>query len=128
MREISTPKASIPQFEDYFQSISTPPPPDLRGQNPFEEKSFVDEIISEVPSLPLDFPEVNDQWYKSALTKGQGLLFESRAVEISFGVCIEKSYMATVRVGIRARSAVVVRAVEVVDNVVGTVRVEMGFR
>jgi hypothetical protein len=124
----SPPQASIPQFEDYFQDIPAIPPPDLRGQNPFEEKSFVDEIIAEVHSLPLDFPEVNDQWYKSALTKAQGLLFESRAVEIGFAVSVQKSNVALVKVTIRARSPVVVRAVEAVDNVVGTVRVEMGFR
>ena len=88
----------------------------------------MDEIIAEVHPLPLDFPEVNDQWYKSALTKGQGQLFESRAVEIAFAVSIQKSNIAALRVTIRARTPVVVRTVEAVDNVVGTLRVEMGFQ
>ena len=120
--------ASIPQFDDYFQEVASNPLSDLRAQNPFEEKSFVDDMIAEVQSIPTDFQEVNDFWFKSALTKSQGLLFDSKSVEISFIVNIQKLNTALTRVIIKARSPVVVRTAEAVDNVVGTVRIEMGFR
>lgn len=118
---------SSPSFDDYFLETRVNTVPDLRTQNPFEEKSFVDDIIAEVQALPTDFQEINDFWFKTALTKPQGLLFESRSMEIAFVVTVQRPNIALVKVTIRARSGLIVRTAEAVDNVVGTVRIETGF-
>jgi len=118
--------ASISTFDDYFPETHVNALPDLRAQNPFEEKSFVDDIIAEVQASPTDFQEINDSWYKSALTKPQGLLFESQHMAIAFVVTIQRPNVALVKVTITAKGSITVRTAEAVDNVVGTVRVETG--
>lgn len=88
----------------------------------------MDEIIAENPFFVIDYKEVGDHWFKSSLTKGQGVLFDDRDMEITFVVRRCEGSEVEVSVGVRAKEqSVNVKAIEAVDNAVGTFRVETGL-
>ena len=94
---------------------------ELRKTNPFEEASFVDEMVNELHGVASDIKDSNEVWFRDCVTKLQGLLFDSPTLEATFALAIKENHVALMQVILKAKTPLRFSEANAVDNPVGTV-------